>query len=70
MSNINKMCCCSSHLPHDESQKFLLFGDEESDKQVIFDSSNFLNNKKQPNDKNDKPKGTEHGEKIPILWRL
>ena len=32
------MCCCKSHLPHDETLKFMLLGDEEADKQIIFDN--------------------------------
>jgi hypothetical protein len=26
----NRMCCCSSHLPHNESKKFILLGDDEA----------------------------------------
>jgi len=37
-NQFNKMCCCKSHLPHDETLKFMLFGDEEADKQIIFDN--------------------------------
>ena len=40
------MCCCSSHLPHDESQKFMLFGDEVANNQIVFDGSNFANGDK------------------------
>ena len=35
----NKMCCCRSHVPHDESQKFILHGDEAANNQIIFDDS-------------------------------
>jgi hypothetical protein len=64
-SKINKMCCCSSHVPHDESQKFLLFGDDAADKQIIFDSSNPANS-----DKNDNQISNNFGEKNLYFWRV
>lgn len=33
------MCCCSSHIPHDETQKFLLFGDDVANNQIIFEET-------------------------------
>ena len=59
------MCCCSSHIPHDESQKFLLFSDDVADRQVIFDRSS--NSSK---DKTENPYAENFGEKNISFWRI
>lgn len=34
---VNKMCCCASSFPHNESQKFIIMGSEEAQMTPIFE---------------------------------
>jgi hypothetical protein len=39
------MCCCSSHIPHDESSQYILIGGENAISETIFNKKDLITGK-------------------------